>query len=70
MADRLGLTERMHRHVMRVNQWTPTELVLHTKDSLREWLRLSQVRWLFEPDLVAVLADLRARAQAQTQAQT
>jgi hypothetical protein len=70
MANNLGLTERMHRHVMRVNRWAPTELVLHTKDSLREWVRLSQVRWVFEPDLVAVLADLRARAQAQSQAQT
>jgi hypothetical protein len=66
MADKLGLAERMHRHVMRVNQWSPDELVRHTKDSLREWIRLSQVRWQFEPDLAAVLADLEAKAQLQT----
>lgn len=66
VADKLGLAERMHLHVMRVNKWSPNELVQHTKDSLREWIRLSQVRWTFEPDLAAVLADLETRAQLQT----
>ncbi|MCK9687266.1 hypothetical protein [Scleromatobacter humisilvae] len=66
MADKLRLTERMHRHVMRVNGWTGEELVHHTKASLREWVEFSFVRWSFEPDLAAVLADLKAKALVQT----
>jgi hypothetical protein len=66
VADRLHMTERMHRHVMRVNGWSGDELVHHTKDSLREWVQRSFVRWSFEPNLAGVLADLESKTQVQT----
>lgn len=58
MTQKLGLTAPMHRHMMLVNSWTPEELIAHTKDAWREWVRLSYIKWVFEPNLSVVISQL------------